>query len=200
MPFYFRNGKPFFSEGGLPAWSPACCCNLPCSRMVIVVAIAAGQPFYTTPGNPPLRGGEGGHSYLMYAANSFDTFSSGAAGQNYRNKVWTIEFCFNQFDVLPGDQKPPDESYLNHLVEWSCAAQAEWTGSTFCTTTVQAIDDPYDIDTYYGTGGIDDTYLNMDGVVGPGNWYKQELLAPVLCSNCKNCTCMFSCVPDGSCD
>lgn len=197
MGLYYWNGKPLFVDGKV-AFSRACCCNLPCSRVVYVFGIGVSAPYFTEPGDPPLRTGVGGNSYLMYYAESKDTYSAGPAGQNYWNKVWAIEFCWNAFDVLDGDQLSPEVSYTNELLNWSCDAYKAWVNASTCSPLIFELDDPYDQNSYTGTGGVDDQFLNMDSLVGVGNWIKIPHVGPVLTSNCPDCVCTTSCEPDGT--
>lgn len=194
---YFHKGKPLFVDGRL-AFYKACCCNLPCNRIVWVIGIGVSAPYYTEPGSPPLRTGEGGTSYLMYYAESKDTYSVGPPGQNYWNKVWVVEFCYDEYDVKPGDEFSPDVSYANELLYWACEAYKDWVNATECLDDMEQVDNPYALSTYDDTGGIDDTYLNMDDLVGVGNWEQTRHLGPILKSNCPKCICDGSCVPDGS--
>jgi len=191
---FFHNGKPLFVDGKL-AFYRACCCDLACQRKVFLVYIGGEGPFVgAKPANPPLRNGYG-NSYIMYHAETIDTVST-PPGSAYHNIVWTIEFCWNEYDLDPGDNQSPEVSYQNELDFWACEAQNTWMGSETCFIEVSDVDDPYASSTY--TTIQNSTRLNMDGLVGTGNWQRTDYYGPNLKSNCPNCTCALSCEPDGT--
>lgn len=190
---FFHNGKPLFVDGKL-AFYKACCCNLPCTRVVFLVFIGGEGPFTgAKPSNPPSRNGYG-NSHIMYHAETIDTLSS-PPGSAYHNIVWTIEFCYNEFDLDPADNLSPEESYEDELDLWACEAQNTWMGAEVCFVEVSVVDNPYATASY--TTIQDSTRLNMDGLVGPGNWERTDYLGPNLISNCPDCACGYECVPDG---
>jgi len=193
---HFYKDKLLYVDGKL-AFSPACCCNVPCNRRVYVLSVSAGSPFYVDPPQPPLRTGNGGRSYIMFDGYAYDTYSS-PAGSAYRTRTWTIEFCFDQYDILPSDNLDPTESYFNELDYWLCETYKNWSGDTTCATSqLDILNDPYDSDTYFGTGGVVDSYMDMSGIVGP-YWDYDVNIGPILTSNCPNCSCIDSCIPDGT--
>tara|TARA_Y100000361_G_scaffold36089_1_gene30553 strand:- start:13566 stop:14162 length:597 start_codon:yes stop_codon:yes gene_type:complete len=194
MGLFYHNGKPLFVDGKL-AFSKACCCNLACNRRVILLYIGAGSDQIVEPTNPPLRTGRGGRSYLMYQADSIDTVST-PPGSGYKNKVWTVEFCYDEADKLPDDEKHPSESYEDELKEWACQAALDWTGDDTCYYTYEDLDNPYAQATYDAIEASN--MINMDSLVGPGNWEMQRNHGPILKSNCPECSCDFSCIPDGT--
>lgn len=194
MSLIYHKGKPLFVDGKV-AFSEACCCNLACNRRVIVIGLGRESIDLVEPTMPPLRTGSGGNSYLMYQADSIDTVST-PPGSAYKNKVWTIEFCYNKFDKLPGDEKSPEQSYEDELKNWACDADLAWRGDSVCYYDYEYVDDPYAQATY---DDIEDSpLLNMDGIVGAGNWQLNRNYGPILKSNCPQCSCDFSCVPDGT--
>ncbi len=193
MSLYYHNGKPLYVDGKI-AFSRACCCDLTCNRRVILLYIGASSEQLVEPTNPPLRTGRGGRSYLMYQADSIDTVST-PPGSAYKNKVWTVEFCYDAGDVLPEDEKSPEESYEDELRAWACQADLDWRGDSTCYYTYEYVDDPYAQASYDAIEASN--MLNMDSLVGPGNWQLNRNFGPVLTSNCPECLCDFSCVPDG---
>tara|TARA_R110002110_G_scaffold135969_5_gene320465 strand:+ start:3332 stop:3727 length:396 start_codon:yes stop_codon:yes gene_type:complete len=130
----------------------------------------------------------------MYQAYSVDDLSS-PPGSAYKNLVWTIEFCYDEYDIDPADNKFPTESYEDELEVWACAAQNTWMGSESCYVEVSIVDDPYAAATY--TTIQNSTRLNMDSLVGAGNWTRTDVQEPVLLSHCPDCICSYSCIPDG---
>tara|TARA_R110000751_G_scaffold2140_2_gene11380 strand:+ start:2491 stop:3078 length:588 start_codon:yes stop_codon:yes gene_type:complete len=189
---YWHNGKPLF-VGGKIAFAKACCCDLACFRRVFLVFIAGEGPFSgSKPANPPMRPSAFGTSNIMYHAETIDTIAPGF----YHNIVWTIEFCYNNFDIDPSDDLDPVTSYYNALNLWACNAQMAWMGATECFVEVSYVDDPYAAASY--TTIEDSTRLNMDSLVGPGNWSRTNYFGPVLTTHCPLCSCDFSCIPDGT--
>lgn len=189
---FYRFGKPFFRNGGIVFYR-GCCCDLPCQKRVYIINISGIRPniggWGPKPAGPPMRNGYG-ESHLKYYGEAYDTYVS--PGPYYWNLVWVIEYCWNEFDLNPRDNQPPDEKYQADLNKWAQDSYDLWIrGSTGVSDHVYIFDEPYTQAGY--DDEVFDAFLNLDGIFGslpppPSQyWRRDDVFGPELESSCPEC-------------
>ncbi len=201
----FHEGKLVFTGGkiealnrgepGRIAFTKACCCNVPCNRVVIMLTIGISG---NTTDNifPPAQddfpveknGGREGTT-LLWHYWIHDTVGDDA-GKNYHQHTWVAEYCYSDYD-LRGDMMAPAESFYNEVLEWGCATEKEWINAVECFNTVVYVDDPYCEKTYYDIREeIRDSFDDLTNCA----WIDSDEYGPYVESQCPDCTCDYSCV------
>lgn len=196
----FHEGKLVFTGGkiealqrgepGKIAFTKACCCNVPCNRVVLMLTVGIsgntnGGPLEPPDINIPIREG----ATLFWHYHIMDTVGDDA-GRNYHQHNWVVEYCYSDYD-LGNDMLAPAESYYNELLNWGCELEKEWINASDCFNTVQYIDDPYCEKTYYDIREeIRDTFDDLTNC----SWTDSDEYGPYVESQCPDCICDYSCV------
>ena len=196
----FYEGKLVFTGGkiealnrgepGRIAFTKACCCNVPCNRVVLMLTVGIsgntnGGSLEPPDTNIPIREG----ATLLWHYHIQDTVGNDA-GRNYHQHNWVVEYCYSDYD-LGNDMLAPAESYYNELLNWGCELEKEWINATDCFNTVQYVDDPYCEKTYHDIREeIRDTFDDLTNCA----WIDSNEYGPYVESQCPDCICDFSCV------
>jgi hypothetical protein len=219
----FHEGKLVFTGGkiealnrgtaGRIAFTKACCCNVPCNRVVIMLKVGvSGNTAAGSTVEPPYidipvenNGGRPGTT-LKWHYHIQDTYpvtmpdGTTEEGRNYHQHIWAVEYCYNDYDLIAKDMMAPAESYYNELLEWGCELEKEWLNVRATLSPGQPEPECYPDVSYLDNPYCQETYFNIQEQLESGfnsltdcKWKSANEFGPYTTSECPDCTCDFSC-------